>query len=54
MTLTFIRHVRTLKQPHQPIPLFTEVLEILMSPEYQHVKLNVSRKSGEEEYTDPE
>lgn len=39
-----LEHVRTLKEPHQPIPLFTEVLEILMSPEYQHVKLNIDCK----------
>jgi len=36
------RHVRTTKAPHQPIPLFTEVLDILMMPENAHVKLNVS------------
>ena len=36
------RHVRTTKAPHQPIPLFSEVLDILMMPENRHVKLNVS------------
>lgn len=28
--------------PHQPIPLFSEVLDILMMPGNTHVKLNVS------------
>jgi len=36
------RHVRTKAQPAQPLPLFSEVLALLMEPENIHVKLNVS------------
>ena len=36
------RHVRTKKEPQQPIPQFKEVLDILMEPANRHVKLNVS------------
>lgn len=35
-----LEHVHTKKAPHQPIPKFTEVIDVLM--EYPHVKLNVS------------
>lgn len=35
-----LENVRTKKAPHQPIPLFTEVIDVLMT--YPHVKLNVS------------
>jgi hypothetical protein len=34
--------VRTKKEPSQPIPLFREVLEVLLIPENMGVKLNVS------------
>lgn len=37
-----LEHVRTTKTPHQPIPRFEEVLDILMLPANRHVKLNVS------------
>jgi hypothetical protein len=36
------RNVRTLRAPHQPIPMFREVLEILLEDENRHVKLTVS------------
>ncbi|KAK1922443.1 PLC-like phosphodiesterase [Papiliotrema laurentii] len=39
-----LEHVRTLHAPHQPIPLFEEVLDILMMPENAHVKLNIDCK----------
>lgn len=37
-----LEHVRTTKKPQQPIPLFSEVLDLLMLPNNRHVKLNVS------------
>jgi phosphatidylglycerol phospholipase C len=37
-----LEHVRTKKAPHQPIPKFTEVIEVLM--QYPHVKLNIDCK----------
>ncbi|WWC73276.1 uncharacterized protein I206_107242 [Kwoniella pini CBS 10737] len=39
-----LEHVRTTKAPHQPIPKFTEVLEILLQPENLNVKLNIDCK----------
>ncbi|EIW66936.1 hypothetical protein M231_03967 [Tremella mesenterica] len=39
-----LEQVRTTKAPHQPIPLFREVLEILVNPENRHVKLNIDCK----------
>ncbi|WRT68870.1 uncharacterized protein IL334_005851 [Kwoniella shivajii] len=39
-----LEHVRTTKAPHQPIPKFTEVLEILLKPENINVKLNIDCK----------
>ncbi|TXT13585.1 hypothetical protein VHUM_00952 [Vanrija humicola] len=39
-----LEHVRTLEQPAQPIPRFTQVIELLMKPENQHVKLNIDCK----------
>lgn len=41
---TKCRHVRTKATPVQPIPLFTEVLDILMRPANMHVKLNIDCK----------
>lgn len=37
------RHVRTKKTPIQPIPLFEELLELLMQPANRHIRFNVSR-----------
>ncbi|WWC97730.1 hypothetical protein V866_004615 [Kwoniella sp. B9012] len=39
-----LEHVRTKKAPHQPIPRFTEVLDILLQPENINVKLNIDCK----------
>ncbi|KAI5449311.1 hypothetical protein NCC49_004813 [Naganishia albida] len=39
-----IENVRTLEAPHQPIPLFSDVLELLMKPANIHVKLNIDCK----------
>lgn len=39
-----MEHVRTLKEPKQAIPTFTQTLELLMKPENQHVKFNVDVK----------
>lgn len=39
-----LEHVRTLEQPSQPIPLFAQVLALLMRPENRHVKLNIDCK----------
>ncbi|WWC91404.1 uncharacterized protein L201_006348 [Kwoniella dendrophila CBS 6074] len=39
-----LEHVRTKEAPHQPIPKFTEVLEILLQPENMNVKLNIDCK----------
>jgi len=36
--------VRTIKEPKQAIPTFSETLELLMKPENQHVKFNVDVK----------
>ena len=40
--LNEFRHVRTKQEPVQPIPKFTEVLDLLLAPGHEHVKLNVS------------
>ncbi|KAJ9094631.1 hypothetical protein QFC19_007844 [Naganishia cerealis] len=37
-------NVRTLKAPHQPVPLFSQVLALLMVPANIHVKLNIDCK----------
>ncbi|OCF44948.1 glycerophosphodiesterase [Kwoniella heveanensis CBS 569] len=39
-----LEHVRTKKAPHQPIPKFSEVIEILLQPENMNVKLNIDCK----------
>ncbi|KAK8843467.1 hypothetical protein IAR55_007124 [Kwoniella newhampshirensis] len=39
-----LEHVRTKKAPHQPIPKFTEVIEILLQLENANVKLNIDCK----------
>jgi len=39
-----MQHVRTRKEPRQPIPTFAETIELLMKPENQHVKFNVDVK----------
>ena len=38
--------MRTKAQPAQPLPLFSEVLALLMEPENIHVKLNVSARGA--------
>ena len=35
------RHVRTTKEPVQPIPKFSELIDLLMLPDNHHVVLNV-------------
>lgn len=42
--LTNRRHVRTVKEPVQPIPLFEELISLIMEPENQHVSLNIDCK----------
>jgi len=39
-----MEHVRTIREPKQPIPTFTEMIDLLMRPENQHVKLNIDVK----------
>ncbi|KAK2465920.1 hypothetical protein APHAL10511_001561 [Amanita phalloides] len=39
-----MQHVRTKKEPKQPIPTFSETIKLLMKPENQHVKFNVDVK----------
>lgn len=39
-----LEHVRTLEKPSQPIPLFDQVIDLLMRPENAHVKLNIDCK----------
>ncbi|WVR07619.1 hypothetical protein IAU60_004661 [Kwoniella sp. DSM 27419] len=39
-----IEHVRTVKEPVQPIPLFEELIHLLMKPENRHVTLNIDCK----------
>lgn len=38
------RHVRTVKEPVQPIPLFEELITLLMEPGNHHVTLNIDCK----------
>ncbi|KAF9448994.1 PLC-like phosphodiesterase [Macrolepiota fuliginosa MF-IS2] len=45
-----MQHVRTIKEPQQPIPTFAETIELLMKPENRHVKFNVDVKI----WNDPE
>lgn len=37
-----IEHVKTTAKPHQRLPTFRDVCDLLMRPENKHVKLNVS------------
>ncbi|ODN73318.1 hypothetical protein L202_07864 [Cryptococcus amylolentus CBS 6039] len=39
-----IEHVRTVKEPVQPIPLFEELVALIMEPENRHVSLNIDCK----------
>jgi len=39
-----IEHVRTIKEPIQPIPRFEELVDLLMEPDHQHVFLNIDCK----------
>nr|ODN92543.1 glycerophosphoryl diester phosphodiesterase [Cryptococcus depauperatus CBS 7841] len=39
-----IEHVRTIKEPVQPIPLFEELIALLMEPGNRHVTLNIDCK----------
>jgi len=39
-----MEHVRTIKEPKQPIPTFEETVKLLMRPENQKVKFNVDVK----------
>ncbi|BEI82731.1 hypothetical protein CcaverHIS002_0305990 [Cutaneotrichosporon cavernicola] len=39
-----IEHVRTKKEPVQPIPLLEELISLIMEPENQHVILNIDCK----------
>ncbi|WVQ84663.1 hypothetical protein IAT38_006818 [Cryptococcus sp. DSM 104549] len=39
-----IEHVRTVQAPVQPIPLFEELIAMLMEPENSHVSLNIDCK----------
>lgn len=41
-----IEHVRTKARPHQQLPTFRDVCDLLMAPENSHVKLNVSMPSS--------
>ncbi|CDZ96612.1 Glycerophosphoryl diester phosphodiesterase [Phaffia rhodozyma] len=43
-----ISKVRTLKAPHQPIPLFEQALDLLMRPDAKHIKFNVDIKPSNE------
>lgn len=36
-----MEHVKTIREPKQPMPMFTEVIALLMLPENHHVKFNV-------------
>lgn len=38
------RHVRTVKAPVQPIPLFEELIALIMEPDNRHVTLNIDCK----------
>ncbi|OWT38862.1 glycerophosphodiesterase [Cryptococcus neoformans] len=39
-----LEHVRTLEKPHQPIPQFTQVIDLLLQPENSRVKINLDLK----------
>ncbi|KAH7105589.1 PLC-like phosphodiesterase [Auriculariales sp. MPI-PUGE-AT-0066] len=39
-----MKHLRTTKEPHQPIPTFTETVALLMQTENRHVEFNVDVK----------
>ncbi|KIM63708.1 hypothetical protein SCLCIDRAFT_738316 [Scleroderma citrinum Foug A] len=39
-----MEHLRTIKEPRQPIPTFAETITLLMKPENQHVKFNIDVK----------
>jgi len=39
-----MQHLRTKKEPKQPIPTFAETIALLMKPENQHVRFNVDVK----------
>ncbi|KAF9567419.1 PLC-like phosphodiesterase [Agrocybe pediades] len=39
-----MQHVRTVKEPKQAIPTFSETIALLMQPENQHIKFNVDVK----------
>jgi glycerophosphoryl diester phosphodiesterase len=43
-------HVRTVKEPKQAIPTFTDTLDLLMKPENQHIKFDIDVKV----YNEPE
>jgi hypothetical protein len=43
LLLLISRHVRTTKEPVQPIPLFEELVALLMEEDNRHVSLNVHR-----------
>jgi len=45
-----MKHVRTIKEPKQPIPTFVETLDLLTKPENQHIKFNIDVKV----YNEPE
>lgn len=44
-----MEHVRTTKEPKQPIPTFDQTVELLMRPDNKHLKFNVDVKV----YNDP-
>jgi len=39
-----MEHIRTLKEPNQPIPTFADAINLLMQPRNRHVKFNVDVK----------
>lgn len=39
-----MEHIRTIKEPKQAIPTFTETLDLLMKPANQHVKFDIDVK----------
>ncbi|KIR62571.1 hypothetical protein I312_103315 [Cryptococcus bacillisporus CA1280] len=39
-----IEHVRTIKEPVQPVPLFEQLISLLMEPQNRHVSLNIDCK----------
>lgn len=44
------RHVRTTAHPQQPIPLFEDLLSLLMLPENSHVSFNIDVKPSSDPY----